>query len=44
MTYLQKYVFQWKTKDININIFNMISNKKNLKQWKNIFHVVVNAN
>ena len=44
MTYLQKYVFQWKTKDININIFNMISNKKNLKQWKNIFHVAVNAN
>ena len=33
------------TKDINVKAFNMITNKAmQLKQWKNTFYVIVNAN
>ena len=42
ISYCQKYVFQKKT--INVKVFNMIANKNKLKQWQNIFHVIVNAN
>ena len=31
MSYLQKYVFQKKTKDINVKVFNMITNKNEAK-------------
>ena len=31
-------------KTINVKVFNMITNKNKLKQWQNIFHVIVNAN
>ena len=27
MSYLQKYVFQKKKKDVNVKVFNMITNK-----------------
>ena len=38
MFYIQKYVSK-KDKNINTN-----TNKMKLKQWQNIFHVIVNAN
>ena len=31
MSYLQKYVFQKKTKNVNVDIFNMIANKNEAK-------------
>ena len=31
-------------KDINVKAFNMIQTKMKLKQWQNIFHLLVNAN
>ena len=31
MSYLQKYVFQKKPKDINVKVFNMITNKNEAK-------------
>ena len=43
MSYLQKCVPK-ETKDINIKAFNTITTKMELKQWQNIFHVIVNAN
>ena len=43
MSYLQKCVPK-ETKDINIKAFNTITNKMELKQQQNIFHVIVNAN
>ena len=33
-----------KTKDINVEAFNMITNKNEAKTMKNIFHVILNAN
>ena len=44
MTYLQKYVLQKNPKDINIKVFDMITNKNEAKAMKKIFHVVVNSN
>ena len=45
MSYLQKYVFVNKTKDINVQGFNMITSKHEAKTIKkNIFHVIINAN
>ena len=41
MFYIQKYVSK---KDKNIKVFNTNTNKMKLKQWQNIFHVIVNAN
>ena len=32
------------TKAKDINVFNMIAKTMKLKQWQNIFHVIVNAN
>ena len=40
MSYLQKYVFQKKTKDINVKVFNMITTKMKLEPWQNIFYVI----
>ena len=35
----------WKeTEDINVKAFNMITNKMKIKQWQNIFNVIINAN
>ena len=31
MSYLQKYVFRKKTKDINVEVFNMVINKNEAK-------------
>ena len=31
MSYLQKYVFRKKKKDINVKVFNMITNKNEAK-------------
>ena len=36
--------FPKETKDIYAKTFNMITNKNEVKQWQNIFHVIVNAN
>ena len=40
MLYLQKYVYQKKQKT-NVEAFNMIPKKMNLKQWQSIFPVIV---
>ena len=45
MSYLQKYVFLKKEKDINVQGFNMIASKNEAKTMtKNIFHVTISTN
>ena len=43
MSYLQKYVFQKKSKDINDKVFNLITYKNDAKTMTTQFHVIVNA-
>ena len=33
-----------KNKRINVNVVNIITKTNDVKQWQNIFHLVVNAN
>ena len=35
---------QKKINDINVTVFNMITNKNDAKQWQNIFHTIANVN
>ena len=45
MSYLHKIRVPKKTKDINVNVFNIIANKNKMtKHWQNVFHVTVNVN
>ena len=39
-----KICFPNKTKDINIKVFNMLTNKNKVKTRKNILYVTANAN
>ena len=45
MTYLHKICVPKKTKDINVKVFDIITNKNKMtKHGQNIFHVAVNVN